>query len=283
MNQNLLWLASYPKSGNTWVRTFLANLIVDRREPVDVNDLSDYIGPEYAHFFYENLARRPLAEMTDKEINGLRPTVQRFLSERHPDVHFVKTHSTLAVLDGISTISRDYTWGAVYLVRNPLDVAVSYAHHMGSPLATIVDLLEDPGARIPTTQYGVFQFLGTWSQHVRAWAGAQGLRKLVIRYEDLARDPVGSFASLCAFAGVPADAERLEKAIRFSGFDVLSEQETKAGFVERMNSESAFFRKGRVGSWREEMPPHLAARVVASHGTVMRQCGYLDDRGQPVF
>ncbi|MCB9948561.1 MAG: sulfotransferase domain-containing protein [Rhodospirillaceae bacterium] len=282
MNANLIWLASYPKSGNTWARIFLANLVVNGDRPIDINAISKYIAAENDLAFYEWAAGRPVAGLADRDVNRLRPLAHKVVSDSNAGLQFVKTHSTLAVLDGIPTITPQVTRAAVYFVRNPLDIVVSYAHHNGWPLARTVALLEDTGARTPTDDQRAFQFLGTWSQHVDAWTKAKGLKVHVVRYEDMVRQPDDAFGSICRFLDMPATATQLRKAIDFSAFDVLSAQETEKGFRERVDPSTPFFRKGRVGSWREELPDDLVARVIAAHRPAMRRFGYLTAKGEPV-
>ncbi len=279
----IVWLASYPKSGNTWARIFLANLIVNGERPININDISRYIAAENDLVFIQDSSGKMPSTLSDKEINRLRPAAHKLVCESHPGPQFLKTHSTFAVLDGVPTITPECSHAAIYFVRNPLDVAVSYAHHSSWALAKAVDFLEDAGARTPTDEQHAFQFLGTWSKHVEAWTTTKALRVHVTRYEDMVLEPVRAFGSICRFLGMPVQQPHLERAITFSSFDVLSGQEAEVGFREQLNTSTRFFRKGRIGSWREELSADLADRIVARHGQVMQRFGYLDDDGQPVF
>ena len=98
-----------------------------------------------------------------------------------------------------------------------------------------------------------------------------------MRYEAMAADPAGAFGALLAYLGEPADADRLERAIRFSAFDELRAQERAGGFVERPADATApFFRKGQPGEWRTVLTPEQRARIERDHGGVMRRFGYLE-------
>ena len=127
------------------------------------------------------------------------------------------------------------------------------------------------------------QRLLTWSGHVTSWVDEPGLHVLVVRYEDLHADTVTVFREVVRFCGLEDDPPRLEKAVRFSQFEQAKKQETEHGFGEKMPGAEAFFRKGQVGSWREELTPELVAKLIADHAAVMRRFGYLDENGELIY
>ncbi len=109
----ILWLASYPKSGNTWIRIFLANLFADSDKAYDINALGRYIYGEMSADLYEKVAGKAVAEMTDRELHRLRPEVHRLIAGLRPDTVFVKTHNAIATRDGITTVTPEVTAGAI--------------------------------------------------------------------------------------------------------------------------------------------------------------------------
>ena len=157
------------------------------------------------------------------------------------------------------------------------------------------------------TERQVFQFLGTWSQHALSWLEAPEMKIRLIRYEDMFQRPKETFKGLLDFLDLPDEPERCDKAISFSSFESLSKQEVSTGFVEAipakdhaafMGKEVAdipetasfqgerrvrFFRKGRIGLWREELSSDQVMRIIKNHRTVMEMHGYLDSDGSPVF
>jgi hypothetical protein len=118
---------------------------------------------------------------------------------------------------------------------------------------------------------------------VLCWVDEPGLNLLAVRYEDLHRHPEAAFGAMVRFTGLDIDADRLRKAIRFSSFDVLQAQEREHGFGEKMPLSESFFRKGKIGTWREQVSDELAAQVVQAHRDVMTRFGYLDENGRSVF
>jgi hypothetical protein len=130
---------------------------------------------------------------------------------------------------------------------------------------------EKPGRLYPQLRHSV----GDWGAHVRSWRTAP-LRTLTVRYEDMLSAPVATFTTVVQFVGLPFDAARLDKAIRFSAFDVLRQQETDDHFRERsLHSPSGrFFRRGRAGGWRDTLTPAQIDRVWSAHERTMRDLGY---------
>src|ERR1700694_5130861 len=133
----IVWLASYPKSGNTWTRAFLHNLartMAGEKGEQSINEINRFItGETFLPLYAELLGFRPTAEHR-KEIAAVRHRVQQRIADSCEGIVFVKTHNALATEFGHSTINFGVTSGAIYIVRNPLDVAISFAHHMNKSI-----------------------------------------------------------------------------------------------------------------------------------------------------
>jgi len=282
MVAQILWLASYPKSGNTWLRAFLVNYLLGADKPAPLDVLGRHVLGDMDAWPYERILGGPVVDRPVEEIYGVRSQAHRLLAEQRPGIVPVKTHVQVRRFAGVPTITPEVTFGAIYVVRNPLDVVISFADHYG---VTVDQAIEASGA--PVHFAGgvgpvIPQDLGSWSGHVRSWTRARGLYRLVLRYEDMLADPLGAFGRVVAFLRHRADTERLEKAVRFSSFKELSTQESAAGFAERSQNSRRFFRKGRAGGWRKALSTRQVSRVIALHGPVMGEHGYLDQRGKAV-
>ena len=95
-------------------------------------------------------------------------------------------------------------------------------------------------------------------------------------------EPQATFARAAHFLQLPADPERIAKAIRFSDFRELARQEREKGFRERPHHTERFFRSGTSGGWREKLTEVQVRRIIADHGEVMHRFGYLDETGASV-
>ena len=138
---NIVWLASYPKSGNTWIRAFLANLVANRSEPVALTDLPKYCEDEARPDLFGMIAGKPSTELSLDEIIALRPQVHALIAANARGSRFVKTHNFAGAMGGQPLHNASVTAGAIYVVRNPLDVAISMTHHFGITLDEAVLLL----------------------------------------------------------------------------------------------------------------------------------------------
>jgi len=272
---NIVWLASYPKSGNTWVRAFLANLVADGREPVTLDELPRYCEDEARPELFSEVAGRPSTELGLDEIAALRPQVHALIAARSQGTRLVKTHNYAGRFDGHPLQNMAVTAGAVYVVRNPLDVVVSMKHHFGIGLADAIERLGNDQVATANTDLFVTQFLSSWSLHVQSWADIASDRIVVLRYEDLLSRPAKQFAKAARLIGLGADRKRIERAVRHASFRSLSSMERKSGFVEARDEATHFFRAGRMNQWREELTPGQVRQVVDAHRDQMARFNYL--------
>ena len=172
-------------------------------------------------------------------------------------------------------LSPEVTAGAIYIVRDPRAVALSYSRHLGWSIDQTIDFMANDGAATGQDDRHVFERLASWSSHVASWTQQPNPRQLVLRYEDMLADPQKSFGTVIRFLGREPPAGRLDRAIRFSRFEELQAQEQRAGFIERPGSAPAFFAEGRADAWREVVTAEQTARIAERHGAQMRRFGYL--------
>jgi aryl sulfotransferase len=273
----IVWLASYPKSGNTWLRVLLTNYLSDASEPADINELLGLIAGARRHF--DEWAGVEGSALDANVIDRLRPEVYRCLARDADETLFVKVHDAWMRVDtGEPMFPADVTLGVVYIVRNPLDLAASCAHHWGVSIETAVETLCDGRDDLPAGYNLTGQFpqhLGSWGKHVRSWVDDCDAPLHVVRYEDLSIDPCGFFGGVVKFCGLDYDEDLVKKAVAFSSFGEMQRQEASAGFQERSPAApGGFFRRGETGSWRDELPGDLAERLTAAHHETMRRFGY---------
>ncbi len=280
----IVWLASYPKSGNTWVRVLLTNYLRDGEVPADVNELES-TPIASARVWFDEWAGLEASALSDETIERLRPGVYRCLARAAAERLYMKVHDAwMRTADGEPLFPAEVTGGVIYIIRNPLDLVASVANHCGLTLRRSADLLCNPDATLAPSHGGLSdqlrQYTGDWSHHVTSWVDRSDLRLHLVRYEDLRADPLGAFAAIVRFCGLKLDEATAAKAVAFSDFRELQQQEQRGGFRERLPSANGlFFRQGQAGAWRRELPAELVARVIETQGPTMRRFGYLDDEG----
>jgi Sulfotransferase domain len=272
---NIVWLASYPKSGNTWIRAFLANLVANRATPVPLSELPNYGRIEADPELYSSVAGTPSTDLNFDELCALRPHVAAAIVAVSPRTVFVKTHSMAGMHDGIPLITPQGTAGAIYVVRNPLDVAISMSHHFAIDLDAAIEYLGDERAATENSNLFVTEFLSSWSQHVKSWADAESDRVIIVRYEDLIEKPAKAFGRIAKLIGVDNDRARIARAIEHASFAALSGMEKRDGFIEVPIKGKRFFRSGKVNQWREALTREQVMRIIDRHRDQMQRFKYV--------
>ena len=272
--RTLVWLASYPKSGNTWLRAFLANYFIDASEPIPINEMQKISFGDSSAPAYAELGRCDPKRLGPAQIAALRERHLERIS-LNGQTNFVKTHNAHIRITGRWLIPARLTRAAVYLIRDPRDLVLSYADHFALDPAAAAAAIASARNRVPTNSRTVMQFLGNWSSHVKSWTRTRDFPVLVLRYEDLLTDPEACFERMLRLIGAPVDPLVLAQATRFSSFEALAAQEQAAGFREKGATQARFFRRGASGQWRDGLAGDIVERITADHGAVMKRHGYL--------
>lgn len=286
----IVWLASYPKSGNTWMRALLANYLRDGEEPVRIDNLGGGPIASARQAFDDNVGVEA-SDLLPEEIERYRPGVYEQIAAEiaeRENPTFLKVHDAFTYnAEGVPVMSKAATQATLYLVRNPLDVAVSFAYHLGVRVERSVKWMNNPEFSFVGQEDRLYnqlkQRLLTWSGHVASWIDEPELNVRIVRYEDMKADTVATFGAAVRHSGLEYDQERVAKAVDFASMARLQEQEAEHGFGEKPFGMKSFFRRGKVGGWREELGNELAAQVIADHGELMRRLGYLSAAGDVVL
>ncbi|SDC82196.1 sulfotransferase domain-containing protein [Williamwhitmania taraxaci] len=282
--KKIIWLASYPKSGNTWFRVFLSNLLNHSDQPANINNL--YATPIASNReLFDDATGISSSELTFDEIDILRPFVYEFYARSAEDLLYQKIHDAwLYNGDKKPMFPSEITKGVIYFIRNPLDVSVSFSHHLGKSNEEVVKFMADSsysfGSNPNRFHLQIRQRLLTWSEHIRSWVDESGLPIEVIRYEDMKTNTFETFKRAINFLEISATDDEIRKAIGFSDIKVLQEQESQQGFTEKPAKAATFFRKGIVGSWKTELTAEQIDAVCRNHKDMMMRFGYLGTDGK---
>ena len=263
----LIWLASYPKSGNTWMRVLFANLLTGSEQPCNINRLSEEELLISRWRFCDELLVEP-DSLYSAELAKLRAMQGAFVARRLGTPFICKTHDRFDTeVTGLPG-SR-----SLYLVRDPRDVAISLSHHAGISIDAAIAQMLDATAHSD----GPMQLryaLGDWASHVTGWTTQQEIPVQVVRYEDLRQDTKAEFARIIGWSGGTASSAEVDRAISHSSLGELQRQEATHGFRESLPQQERFFRSGKAGEWRQALTPGQIGRIEDAFGPVMEQLGY---------
>lgn len=154
----------------------------------------------------------------------------------------------------------------IYLVRDGRDAMVSYYHFqqgIGDPLSW--EYLIEHGAK----------YYGRWHNHVQEWrANPYNAQMIMIRYEDLLSNPIQEMLKLCDFAEIERDEATLQWAIDNAAFDKMQQREKTFGAGNNFSDDHLFVRRGKKGSYKDEMPPEILKQFVAQSYDTLATLGY---------
>jgi len=279
-SKKIVWLASYPKSGNTWFRAFLTALLGGSEE-IDLNGLKTQ-NIFASRDIFNAFTDLDSTYLYDSEAKCLLPKVYNALGEEIKAIEYIKIHDAYTMNDvGQPIVPAEATKCAIYFIRNPLDIVASLANHMGYTIEQSIALMNNPNGCLATqknnlntgTQFR--QLILSWSNHVSSWATPTAFPILTLRYEDLLQDPDKFFLQAVRFIGIEVSDEAITRAIAATSFDKLKQKELNSGFKEKVPQAKNFFRSGSSGKWKEELTELQAAEIISVHGDMMKRFGYL--------
>jgi hypothetical protein len=274
----IIWLSSYPKSGNTWVRLFLKK----------------YFGINYNYYLNKSF---PITEQLTKlnvdyrkfdEIAKNWELHQKFINQNN-QTNYLKTHSAFHSYKNYKFTTKLNTKGVIYIVRDPRDVIISYAHHMNKSIKeTLGSMLKNDSFEVqpykgPYKQSDKEKFrktlMGSWADHFNSWKSYnQEQEILIIKYENLINDTKNEFLKILNYLKkidkIEINKLKLKLAIEETSFNKLSNEEKQRGFDEAMPG-TKFFRKGLVGDWKKNLDKETKEIIEKKFEKEMPELGYL--------
>jgi hypothetical protein len=285
VNQGIFWLSSYPKSGNTWFRIVLANVLNQSEKALNINQINITRHASDRELFVEALGFNSYL-LSEDELLQLRPIVYTWYGQKKSGVQYFKLHDAyIYIKEQIPLVPREGSLGALYFIRNPLDIAISFAHHSTISIDQCIDLMCDKDAKI----FGNTGFLGmqlqqhllSWSRHVQSWAMNSHIRVMCLRYEDMHLSPLITFKKALQFLNLDISEHAILKAIDHASFEKLQHQESQQSFREKSFVQKKFFRKGMIGEWEQTLNAFQINKIIKHHREVMFEYGYIDEYNQP--
>jgi hypothetical protein len=278
----LVWLASYPKSGNTWTRNFLHTLLSDEATVThDINSMQSKTSWDSSYRWYKPfLNGKKFMDCSMAELAAVRMQANAYMAEAAGNgLLFVKTHNAMmSDHGGVPLINAKVTAGVVYIIRNPLDVVISYSHHNSMSIDKTLEFMARSSAVMPLSEKMAYELQGSWSEHVMSWTRKPNPALHIMRYEDMQQDTLGTFIKLVKFLRIDVNEKKIAQAIDASSFNKLKQMEELSGFKEKPDKAKEFFRKGEVGEWRTVLNKRQIQEIVHAHGEQMQRFGYLPEQ-----
>ena len=272
----ILWLTSYPKSGNTWVRAFLGNYLGVNLGNTFDNIIKIKSFPQKKYF--ENIVDEKVLKKNGLEIFKYFIAAQKNINKNNK-FHLIKTHNFYGSVKNFEFSNKENTAGFIYIVRDPRSVAVSYAHHENISFEQSVEQMFNEN-RIASNDKFYFEARSSWKGHLLSWLGSP-YPKLLIKYEDLKKDPFHNFEIILKFINqfldkkIDINAKKIDEIIKISSFESLSKLENEIGFKEKLGKTN-FFRKGDIDEWKNVLSNEMIKKIEEKFNKEMKELSYLN-------
>ena len=276
----IIWIASYPKSGNTYIRSLLSAYYFSK----DGNFNFDLL---------KNIKQFPNTEFFNSNINSLDDASNNWLYaqkkiKEQSKIKFLKTHSCLGAYKGKPFTTVDYSLGGIYVVRDPRNVISSVMNHFSLNADEAYNFMTDihRGTRSNIeNDYSAYSYLSTWANHYKSWANSKNFRKIIIKYEELETNKYETFRDIIVFTNTLLNNSdgvnkiKLEKAIETTNFNVLKNKEKNEGFDEALYSEDkkekkVFFNMGFNNRWKKILRDDIRKKLEDIFKNEMEDIGY---------
>ena len=268
----IIWIASYPKSGNTWVRSFLCHYMYGNNDNFNFELLNNI-----RKFPDINVIRDLKIDFEDTNELIKNWTVMQDYINLNNKLNFLKTHNAFCTINGNPFTNKTNTLAAIYVVRDPRDVLISFSSHFNLNPNKTLEIMKSDEFWETESKYNNFRssLFGSWKSNYKSWVENKVLDTIVIRYEDLMSKPFESFSKIIKFLENKANIIYDENSINFSinqtNFQRLHELEKKSGFNEATNN--TFFRKGSTKQWAD-LDKKLIADLEENFEDVMKKLNY---------
>ena len=278
----IIWLASYPKSGNTWVRSFL----------------SAYYYSSDGKFTFELLKKIkqfPSKEFFDRKLLSVDEASQNWLIAQkkikdRKKICFLKTHNVNGAFKGNSFTTNEFTAGAIYITRDPRNVLTSMMNHYSLNESDALKMLNSIYRNLKDendeNNYASYSFISSWSNNYNSWKISKNFNILLIKYEDLENDTYNTFSKIVNFTNniikkeKNIDENKFKLAIETTNFEVLQKKEEYEGFDEAVYSSKEgkmkpFFNLGRKNNYKNLLKPETSKIIESLFEKEMKELGYL--------
>ena len=276
----IIWIASYPKSGNTYLRSFISSYYFSKKGKFDFDLLF-------------NILQFPSVKFVKKKINSESEASRNWIYNQQQffsgdKIHFLKTHSSLNQYKGNSFTTKNLSLGAIYIVRDPRNIITSMTHHYSLNYEqSYLKLINEKQTLLEKSldgDYSNFTFLGSWSNHYKSWKNTNEFKTLFIRYEDLENNKLDTFRQIVNFINTlkkdksSINEKKLVNSVNSTNFSNLKNKEKNEGFEESPYSKSgekkSFFNLGFNNRWQKILPRNIILKLNNTFQNDLNDLGY---------
>ena len=282
----IIWLASYPKSGNTYVRAFLSAYYFSENGQFDFSQISNIDQFPHEKFFKQRV--NSISEASKQWV-----TIQREIN-KDKKIRFFKTHSFLGNYQNNEFTSPETTLGAVYIVRDPRNVLTSIKNHYSFDDDNALKMITDKKRSLMSNNgsHASLTFISSWAENYLSWLRDNRFRRLFVKYEDLITNKYETFRDIIVFTNTlmnkveGVNKLKLQKAIESTNFNDLKKKEISETFDGSQSSfkswrkfhsenKNLFFNLGPENNWKKILNTKISNKIEIGFEKEMKKLGYL--------
>ncbi|MDA7805865.1 sulfotransferase domain-containing protein [Candidatus Pelagibacter sp.] len=282
----IFWIASYPKSGNTWLRTLISAYYYSKNGIFNQSILKS-IGqfPEKRHFVDFNYDPRNVTDTARFWIKSQ----EKINNDKK--IRFFKTHNTFGKVNDCDFTNRDNSAGCIYIVRDPRNVITSLENHYEMDHETSLKWMTNSKnyiydvMNVKKDGYSDFQFISSWSMNYKSWRVQKKIPIKIIKYENLLKETYVVFKDIIEFINKTLNIkeeinkDKLKNSVDSTYFDKLKSEEKKNGFVEAVPSKKnkekiPFFNLGPDNDWRKILDKDQQSKLTKIFKEDLIKLGY---------
>ena len=281
-DKKIIFISSYPKSGNTWLRCIISALLNNQGGKFKFDDLKKIgLFSRESHFkHFKNLQYQENGNLDFNFVSNHWIKAQQKINLENEEVKFFKSHSVRKISDRFFT-DETVCLGFIYIVRDPRDVAISYTHHCGGNLDVAIDTMLF-NEKNYSSRHKTNELISTWEYHLFSWNKFNTVPRLFIKYEDMLEDTKKILLQIIDFinnlvnSSILQDGNLIENVLSSTNFNYLQSLEKNIGFKFKEETNNVpFFRKGVSNQWKSVLSYNQLNLIENELATPMKHLGYL--------
>ena len=276
----ITWIASYPKSGNTWMKLFLKSYFNSSKTNFSINPKIDdnfliETFPVVEKFKDLNINFENFSEIAKNWIN-----IQSLINLNNKP-NYMKTHNAMCSINNHQFTNDENTVGAIYIVRDPRDIVISYSSFLGKGIDETIEYIFSSNC-FEQDYFGNILYkksiMGSWAYHYNSWKNYKPNEIIVVKYEDMVIKTNETFFKVLKYLNKKNNIEINEKkmidAIDLTSFKNLKKLENTEGFKENPSTKP-FFRKGQIGEWKHILNKSQSQKIEKKFTKEMKELDYI--------
>ncbi|MDA8837589.1 sulfotransferase domain-containing protein [Candidatus Pelagibacter bacterium] len=279
----IIWIASYPKSGNTWLRSIISALVYSKDGIFTFDKLSK-IDQFPEKKFFKDLVKN-FRDFDEIKKNWIAAQDKINLDEK---IKFFKTHQGNFKIGNDHFTNNQNTQAVIYIVRDPRNLVTSISNHYSLSLNEACKFLTSPelmgnGKSWEEKKDGIFNFLGKWNEHYKSWTN-NTKNLLLLRYEDLINEPKKELEKIIFFLNKYINFDtndiKIDNILESTNFKNLKKMEQEGSFTENVikketGSNVNFFNLGPKNIWQNSLDKKIIKKIEDDFKDEMKEIGYL--------